>query len=138
MRKFGTFSLGGAFAWQPSAALSQTLGQGEDIGVSVWRVLAALLLCLGIAVAVILALRKQGGRIDLKALASGLRSGGSIRPSRIEIVESRRASSRAEVVLLRCDEREFLVMISDTSLVTLEERNVDRAGLNEPISGDRP
>ncbi len=137
MRKLGSFSLAMAFACHASSALSQTLGQGQDIGVSVWRVLAALLLCLGIAVAVILTLRKQSRRIDLKALASGLRARGTAQSPRIAIIESRRASSRADVVLLRCDDREFLVMISETNLVTLDNRSVDQSDRAEPAAGRR-
>ena len=109
-------------------AMAQRLGQGPELSVSLWRVAGALLLCALIALAAILAVRRRGGIVGRAALPSlfGLRAGRD--RSRITVVESRRVSPHANVCLLRCDGREYLVLVSEHRFATLSERPCDEDG----------
>ncbi len=114
-------------------AMAQRLGQGPDLSVSLWRVAGALLLCALVAVAAILAVRRRGGVIGPASLPAlfGLRA-GRLR-NRIEVVESRRMSPHANVCLLRCDGREYLVLVSEHRFATLSERLCDADGADVRI-----
>jgi len=52
----------GLFLLKSDPVLAQTLGQGSDDGMSVWRIVAALLLCLALAVGGAFALKAGLGR----------------------------------------------------------------------------
>jgi flagellar biogenesis protein FliO len=81
-------------------ALAQRLGQGEGTEVPVWRVIAALLLCLALAVGAAFALRKRlGGGLPLKAG----------RPRRLQLVESLRLSHQTDLCLVECDGTNVLI-----------------------------
>lgn len=85
-------------------AFSQMLGQGEDSGPPLWRVLLVLFLCLGLAVAGAFALRwRLGGRTPT-LVRLGQR--------RLALIERTRLSHQVDVCLVRCDNREFLVTTS--------------------------
>jgi hypothetical protein len=85
-------------------AEAQTLGQGAMDDVSPWRVVAALLLCLMLAVAGAFALKARGGRVSFFPLATKRRR-------RLELIESLRLG-QAELCLVMCDGREMLVLAS--------------------------
>lgn len=86
-------------------AFGQALGQGADDEISLWRVGAALLLCLLLAVAAVFVLRTRMGR--------GTFAGLIVRKDRrLQLVEALRLSSHADLCIVRCDGRELLVIVS--------------------------
>lgn len=99
------------------AAWAQTLGQGSDEAISLWRVLAALLLCLVLAVVGGFALKK---RMDgsTPTLASLFKRGPSAR-RRLKLVESLRIGPQVELCIVTCDGREFLVATSSQGVQLL-------------------
>lgn len=112
--------------------LAQQLGRGEDIGVSIWRVLGALLFCLLLAFAAIAVIRRKGGgRIDLAALTTQWRARAERPRRRIEVLESRRLSQHADICLVRHDEREYLLLLSASQMQTLSEG--DRPARPDPV-----
>ena len=110
------------------AGLSQPLGQGRGTGLSWWRVLGALVLCLGLAVlgALALKVRLQGqiGPLSRPKLGLGLLRGIKIfdRPAqRLKHVESLRLSPQLEVSLFSCDDREFLIAAAAGGVIIVRE-----------------
>lgn len=82
-------------------ALAQ-LGGAHDDGVSLWRVLGALLLCLGLAVAGAFALRaRMGGRGLVARLGTA--------KGQIELEENMRVNPQLQIVIVRCGEERILV-----------------------------
>lgn len=115
------------------ASWAQTLGQGSDDGISLWRVLAALLLCLVLAVVGGFALKK---RLDgsTPTLATLFKRGPTTR-RRLKLVESLRIGTQVELCIVTCDGREFLVATS-TQGVQLLQRLPSDAGVAP--DGDPP
>ena len=115
-RLTGALVLAPVLAGPAAPAFAQRLGQAAGTDVPLWRVAAALLICLVLAVVGALALRARlrgGGpvfagakwRLPFQAPA-GLFSAG---PRRLQLVETLRLSHQVDICLFRCDERDFLV-----------------------------
>jgi hypothetical protein len=100
-------------------ATAQRLGTGGDLNVSLTRIVMALLLCVMIAALAAFALKRSGGRIDLSALRRFVPAARVAR--RIEVIETRRVSQYADVCLLRCDGREYLVLCAQQQQTVLRE-----------------
>ncbi|WP_294288201.1 hypothetical protein [uncultured Sphingomonas sp.] len=103
------------------AAAAPQLGGGGGLDVSAVRILAALVLSLAIAGAVILVLRRGGGRIDLSALRLPTRVVGA---RRIAPIETRRISAHADLCLVRCDGIDYLILSSAGQQQVLRETAV--------------
>jgi hypothetical protein len=100
-------------------ALAQRLGGGGGVDVSLTRIAMALILCLMIAALAVLLLKRNGGRIDLPAFH---RLVPAARPARrIDVIETRRVSQYADVCLLRCDGREYLILCAQQQQTLLRE-----------------
>jgi flagellar biogenesis protein FliO len=100
-----------AVSWQP--ALAQRLGQGADDGVSMWRVVVALLLCLALAVFAAYALRtRMGGLPFLSATRPG---------RRMQLVESLRLSHQIDLCVVACDGQELLVAAGPQGVQLLKD-----------------
>ncbi|MBD8679357.1 hypothetical protein [Sphingomonas sp. CFBP 13720] len=84
------------------AAAPVRLGGGAAFDVSSTRIVGALLLCLMLAALAAVLLKRGGGRLVPTGRAG----------RRIAVVESRRVSAHADLCLLRCDDREYLVLSS--------------------------
>jgi hypothetical protein len=100
------------------AALAQTLGQAVSPAVPWWRVVGALVVCLGLAAGGAFALRSRLG------LVAGLRlplAGADQR--RLRLVETVRLSHQIDVCLLRFDERDLLVAATPHGAVLLSDRD---------------
>jgi flagellar biogenesis protein FliO len=90
-----------------TVANAQLLGQGAEDGVSVWRVIAALLLCLALGTVGIFALRSRLGlRNGLAALQFG-RSAG-----RLKLIETLRLGPQTSLHLIDIDGNEMLITSS--------------------------
>jgi flagellar biogenesis protein FliO len=91
---------------------AQVLGQGGDDPVSMWRVAAALLLCILLAVGGAFALRMRMGA-DAFVLAPQ-------RNRRLKLVEVLRLSPQSMLCIVDCDGRELLVMASPAGAELLD------------------
>ncbi len=113
------------------AALAQAgrLGGGGALDISLTRIVTALLLCLMLAALAALALKRGGGRIDLARMRGLFATLPAKR--RIEVVETRRVSQHADVCLLRCDGREYLILCAAQQQLVLRE-----AASAEPEAGE--
>lgn len=110
----------------PGVALAQATahlgGGGAAVDVSIIRVLASLILCLGIAVAVIFLMRGRSIRLPtLKGLTVPAAPG-------VEIIQTRRLSAHADISLVRHGGREYLLLLQAGSAQILRDSDV----------GDRP
>lgn len=114
-----------------SPAVAQRLGGAEETGISVLRILAALVICLAAAVALIFVAKGRGGwrqtTFDFRALIN--------RKSRIAVVEVRRISSYAEISVIVCDGIQY-VILSGSSGQQILDRN-DQA-MSPSNIGDQP
>jgi hypothetical protein len=94
------------FSAQSSAAFAQTLS-GGDLGpdVSIWRVVAALVLCLALAAGAVFALRHRlgVGGSPLAFFASGQR--------RMQLLEAIRPHPATAICLVRCDGKDYLIAV---------------------------
>jgi len=109
----------------PLPAAAQHLGGGGTLDVSLTRIVTALILCLMVAAFAVLLLKRSGGKIDLAAIRRTFVSLPTQR--RIEIVETRRASQYADICLLRCDGREYLILCAPQQQTVLREQAVSEA-----------
>lgn len=107
-------------------ALAQTLGQATDDGISTWRVVLALLVCLGLAAMIPYVLKARAGGFLSPLL--GLRRG-----RRLQVIESVRLSHQAELCLVKLDGGEFVVSVSAKGVEIL--RPLEPAANNPEASG---
>jgi len=87
------------------SALAQHLGQGTDDGVSAWRVVATLLICVAVAVAAALALKHRmgGGTAQLFVRRKN---------PRLEMIETLRLRPQIDLCIVACDGEELLLVSS--------------------------
>jgi flagellar biogenesis protein FliO len=95
-------------------ALAQTLGQGVDNDISLWRVAGSLLLCAGLALAGAFVLRARMGHAPLLPFAIAKRR-------RLQLIESLRLGQNSGLSIVSCDGREILVLVSPEGSKVLEE-----------------
>lgn len=114
----------------PALASAGRLGGGGSLNISLTRIVLALLLCVMIAGLAALALKRSGGRIDLTMFRRMFASLPSQR--RIEVIETRRVSQYADVCLLRCDGREYLLLCAQHQQTVLREGPVEPAPETQP------
>jgi len=87
--------------------MAQNLGGGEDLNVSLSRIVAALAICLTIAFLAILLIRQRSGKLDLRAYLTHFSPG----PRAIEVVEARRLSPHADICAVRHGGNEYLILL---------------------------
>lgn len=99
---------------------AQQLGGGGGIEVPLLRMVAALVVSLGAGLALALLLRRRGARLParLKWLE------GVVRPGRIELVETRRIATQAELSLVRCEGQEYLILSGPGTAQVIKQRPV--------------
>ena len=86
------------------------LGQVGDDGVAWWRVAAALIFCLLLAVGGAFALRSRlGGGVGVRR-PTWLRAAQTTR--RLELVETLRVKPQVDLLIVRCDGRQLLISAS--------------------------
>jgi hypothetical protein len=123
MRSIRTFAVLAAAGGAASADAAGRLGGGAALDVSPWRILAALILCVIIAVLAALMIRQRGGRIALATLLPRLDPGRRA----IEVVETRRLSPHADLCVVRHDGREYLLLLLAGDARVLNESAVSSA-----------
>lgn len=121
--------------WWPAAALvtataasAQNLGGGEDLNVSPGRLVAAFLICVGVAAATILAMRRRPtGGAAMRSWLAGLASP----PPEVRIVETRRISQHGDICLVRNRDREYLVLVMAGRAQVLRESEIPDGATEE-------
>ena len=113
-------------AWLcPDSSLAQQLGQAAEGGVSLWRVVGALMFCLLLALgaAIVLKMRMKGGAAPpffKHAVIQRLAAFKS--PSRrLSHIQSLRVGQNVEICMFTCDDRQFLIAATPASLLLLQE-----------------
>jgi hypothetical protein len=108
-------------ASSPALAQAGRLGGGGGgVDVSLTRIVTALILCLMLAALAALLLKRGGGRVELAALGR-LFARLPQTQRRIEVIETRRVSQHADVCLLRCDGRDYLILCAAHQQTILRE-----------------
>lgn len=107
-----------AFPLFPALAAAPRLGGGESLNVSLGRMIAAILICIVVALLAALLLRQRGGKINLAALFARM----ELRPRAIEVVETRRLSPHADICLVRHGGQEYLLLLLAGGARILRER----------------
>jgi len=102
----------------PLPAVAQTLGQGADDGISAWRIVLVLLLCLGLAVFAAFVLKRRMGGAALPSFFAG-----AGRNRRMQLVETLRLSHQIDLCIVSCDGREMLVAASAQGARLLQPLN---------------
>lgn len=103
---------------------STTLATGSAPEVPWLRLVLSLLLCIGIAVAAILLLRRyqRGGTGTATKWFSAQ---GLVPDQRIRIVEARRLGAGSQLCLVRFDDREMLLAVTSDRVAVLAESPCD-------------
>jgi hypothetical protein len=109
-------------------SFAQTLAQGADVQVSLWRILAALFFCIGLAVAGAFALKLRlnnggGGRTAALGIISGALKFKlpSLRgQSRLRLIETLHVSAQLEICLFAFDQQQFLIAACPQGVVVLD------------------
>jgi len=117
-----------AGAAMPALASARSLAGGGGPEISMIRVGAALVLCLAAAFAAAIVLRRMN-------LPQGWR-GFAVRPSRarrIEVIETRRLATHAELSLVRCGDAEFLILCGQSDAKVISRGAAD----DRPCGDDR-
>ncbi len=104
----------------PAAAAAGRLGGGQPLEVSLGRIVSALVICIIVAILAVLLIRQRSGKIDLNAWFGRLQ----VRPRAIEVVETRRLSSNADICLVRHGGREYLLLLLAGDARILSEASV--------------
>lgn len=102
------------------AVAAGRLGGGGSLDLSLTRILLSLFICLIVAVGAMLILKRHGGRISAAPLQAILKRNFPA-ARRIDVLESRRISPNADVCLIRCDEREYLLVCGPQGQMVLRE-----------------
>jgi flagellar biogenesis protein FliO len=102
------FSLAGA-----TPSLAQTLGHGDEAGISVWRVFASLLAILVVAAAAFTVVRKRTGQFKLWEPAAN---------RRLRIIEISRITPQSALCLVSLDGIEYLVAVTGGGATLIEKR----------------
>lgn len=116
--------LGSVAVASASVAQAQRLGQGSNPEVSFVRLVAALVVCLVVALLAILLIRTRRSGAALPQFLSRLKTLGTA----VEIIETRRISVHADVCLLRYGGREYLLLISHGHSRILADRTTSESG----------
>lgn len=99
----------------PSAALAQQLGRAAEFEPPIVRLALGLLLCTLVALVAALTLRRflsaKGRHV------SSVAHGGS---GKLRVIETRRLSANADLCLIACEEREYLVIVSAAGATLLD------------------
>jgi flagellar biogenesis protein FliO len=99
-------------------AAAQTLGQGADDGISIWRVVLALLVCLGLAAAVPFVLKiRMGGTLPFRFATQ--------RNRRLQLIESLRIGHQTDLCVVSMDGRLLLLAVSAKGVDLLERLTVE-------------
>ena len=106
------------------------LGGGSAPDISIIRILAALVLCALVALAVILIIRVRSGRPISLSWQQWPKFGG-IAAARLEIIESRRISAHADVCLVRCDGRDYLLACGPGGIIVVDQPDAEFS-IDEP------
>ena len=114
------------------ATARQGLGGGDALGVSLARIVAALAVCLIVAVLAILLLRQRSGKTDLARFFAPMTSA---RRS-IEVVETRRLSPHADICVVRHNRQEYLLLLLAGAATILSQTAVADDGneVGEPCA----
>ncbi|MES2442148.1 MAG: hypothetical protein V4574_04905 [Pseudomonadota bacterium] len=107
----------------PSPALAQAGrlgGGGGGVDVSLTRIVTALILCLMLAALAVLLLKRSGGKVDV-AVMRRLFARLPAAERRIEVIETRRVSQYADVCLMRCDGRDYLILCAQHQQTVLRD-----------------
>ena len=107
----------------PALAGGGRLGGGQPLEVSLGRIVAALVICIIVAVLAALLIRQRSGKIDLHALFGRLQA----RPRAIDVVETRRLSPNADICVVRHSGREYLLLLLAGDARVLSEQPVAQA-----------
>jgi hypothetical protein len=100
MRAAWPIACAAAVACATGPALAQTLGQGQGVEIPWWRVVGALVFCLGLALAAaVLLKRRLGGGPALFSPAA----------RRVKLVETLRLSHQIDLCVIHYDDQELLV-----------------------------
>ena len=113
----------------PAIAATGRLGGGEPLGVSLGRVVGALIVCIVVAVLAALLIRQRSGRMDLPALFARLTPRAQI----IEVVETRRLSPHADLCVVRHGEHEYLLLLLAGAAQVLSDKAVPAAPETEAV-----
>lgn len=114
----GIVSVAVLWAGTASVAAAQTLGQGGDNDIPWLRLIAALLLCLGLAAGAAFALDRRlkgGAGLGSSSLSALLRfrlPASETRRARLTDIETRQVSTQVTVSVFKCDSQNFLVAAS--------------------------
>lgn len=100
-----------AFALISAPAAAQKLGQGDDVGISIARLIATLLVILVLA-----ALALYFGRARL----TRLRFWTGAQARRLAVLEVARIAPGATLCLASLDEREFLLAVTSNGVTLIE------------------
>ncbi len=101
----------------PMPALAQQLGGGAGPDVSAIRIVAALVVCVAAALALALFISRRGrpSKISADWLTAKLHRG------RIAVLETRRVSAHADICLVHCDGKEYLLACGSGDIRVLSE-----------------
>jgi hypothetical protein len=116
--------------WLAAAApvTAGVLGQANPPDLFWWRWVAALALCMALAVGGALALRARMPGGKARPIGSGALAGlfartlgGGAGPRRLRVVETARVNPQLEVSIVRCDDREYVLATTPQGAVLLSQ-----------------
>jgi hypothetical protein len=111
--------------------LAGGLGGGEPLGVSLGRIVTALIICVMTAVLAALLIRQRAGKNDLPAFFARLNTAAR----EIRVIETRRLSPHADICLVRHDDREYLLLLLAGHGRVLRERQATDSASQQGQSG---
>ena len=124
IRRLALPAIPAALLLLPLPLFAQGLGRPDDDGVSVWRVLAALIFCILLAVAAALILRSRGHGFPLGQAV--------VRRRRLRLIEAVRLPNQTSLCLVAVDDRELLLSTSAAGVHLVPTRDGGGDGADRP------
>lgn len=112
----------------PLPVMAARLGTATSPGIPWLRIALAFLLCIALAIAAVLTLRRHQGRQDWAILTRCFSTMAQVPRRQITVIETRRVSQHGDVCLIHCHGRAYLLAMGQGHATLLDQHSLTPEG----------